>query len=330
MNVVRLSAEERLEHIRTSWKNYRHPHQRPLPAPMSTLWPGEIWNEPIDRDAVTTPLPPDDNRVIHFDGSWKPPASGYDNAIPVNVVVDGDPKKKTVGQWNGNRDLLYNLLNYLHRIPLSDRPWFQGHPAEGPFLTGDMHYLIVSPEEMKIYECLSIRSHRILSPSGWEFESIVVWDMRKPYKKQADKRKGVNAAKIPMVPMTALYEEFERGVIDHAIGGALPRYLPGNPVFPAMNTDGRLVRLPDGTEVREVPVYAGQRMQLSEEWIEQNWDNLSEFARVYVTALNVYGFIPADTTARNHGSAWTAPDGRFEGKGLDDLHIPISAFRVVH
>src|SRR5690606_23302802 len=120
---------------------------------------------------------------------------------------------------------------------------------------------------------LGINPNNILGKRWW-FSRVTEWDLSKPYEDQASIHKGACAARMPMLPHTVRYEEFERGHIDHAIGGALPRYLPGNPVFPAMGTDGRYVTGADGEEIREVPIYAGQRMRLRAEVLEELRDSL--------------------------------------------------------
>src|SRR5690606_17905214 len=130
---------------------------------------------------------------------------------------------------------------------------------------------------------------------------------------------------------TVRFDEIVAGFVGHAIGVALPRYKPGNPVYPAMGTDGRHVVDQHGVEVREVPVYAGQRLRLRADVLEGLRSTLPEgSARLTVaTALHEFGLVCGDTTARNHGSAWVAPDGRWEFTDLPGFDLPLSMFEAV-
>src|SRR5690606_22119848 len=262
-------------------------HQRPLSP---GWWPGP-WNDVIPEDAECTPLPADDDRPVRLGGSFRPPPEGYDWAIPYTVVENGEPARRTVYAWEEDPNalveffrvlgILFGVLPPSHRIPIvaeSRLPWVSGHPQQPPS-TGDRHYVVIDPAESELFEAgvtrLGVNPKNILSGGQrWWFNRVTRWDLTRPYSEQADKKKGSPAARMPMLPMTVRFDELTRGRIDHVVGVALPRYQPGDPIWPAMGTDGRLVHLPDGTVVREVPVVAGQRLQLRPEVLEELRDTL--------------------------------------------------------
>lgn len=342
MDVKIPSGQRRRHQTETPpWSTYRHPHQRPLEP---GWWPGP-WNDVIPEDAECTPLPADDDRPIKLDGPFKPPREGYDWATPFTVVQGGDPGYRTVYAYKEQGEGLLELLAALlgvgrtkHRIPIvseSRLPWVGGHPQDPPS-GGDRHYIVVDPETSKMFEAgvtrLGINPSNPFGSQRWWFSRVTEWDLSQPYEAQASKHKGACAARVPMLTITARFDEFERGHIDHAIGVGLPRYQPGPPVWPAMGTDGRLVRDQHGVEVREVPVRAGQRMRLRRDVFEAELAKVEPGSHRWVLlhALRSHGLFPADTSARNHGSSWIAPDGRFEGSNLTGFSLPISAFEAVN
>lgn len=338
MDVSLTKAERRRHELeRPPWSSARHPHQQPLEP---GWWPGP-WNEPIPVDAQCTPIV-DDPRPIRFDASYRPPATGYDWGVPYTVVVDGDPSRRKVFEFREDPSL--GVLDFLRlalmvllrqipseRIPIvgpSGLPWVEGHPADPPSWS-DRHYLVVDEAAGELWEGINTRKSPVPSPSWW-FSKLVRWDLTKPYSEQAETR-GVNGAKVPMLPMTVRRDELVRGRIDHCIGVGLPAYLPGEPVFPATGSDGREVRDAEGNVVRPVPVVAGQRMRLRFEVLAEMRATLPAGSHqlVVATALHEFGAFPADTSARDHGSAWIAPDGRHESSDLPGFSLPIDAFERV-
>src|SRR5690606_3418399 len=221
-------------------------------------------------------------------------------------------------------DCLYSLLAICNTMPgmlivtESGLRWVGVLPQDS-LSAANRLYLVVDPETSKMFEAgvtrLGINPSNPFGSQRWWFSRVTEWDLTRPYSEQASKHKGACAARVPMLTITARFDEFERGHIDHAIGVGLPRYEPGAPVWPAMGTDGRLVRDQHGVEVREVPVRAGQRMRLRRDVFEAELAKVEPGSHRWVLlhALRSHGLFPADTTARNHGSSWIAPDGRFEG-----------------
>ena len=175
----------------------------------------------------------------------------------------------------------------------------------------DRHALIVDRDNCVLYELYALAK----KGKRWKAGSGAIWNLRSNALRPADWT-SADAAGLPILPGLARYDEFERGVIDHALRFTVER-TKREYVYPARHYASSL------TDASLPPM--GLRVRLRASF---DTSGFPPQARVVLKALERYGMMVAD-----NGSNWFitgAPDPRWSN---DDLHtlgqIKGSDFEVV-
>lgn len=149
-------------------------------------------------------------------------------------------------------------------------------------------------------------------------DRVSVFDLNKPW--DAVKMNGTAAIKVPMVPMTPTFEEFQAGRIGHAIQFCATHYQPRRTVGMARGSDGL---------TPSSPLVAGMVLRLTQRRYEQLcelWKHRPHIL-VLLRCLRDYGMVVADRTDPNAGHLLRiAQDPRID---LAELQLVITDYEVM-
>jgi hypothetical protein len=165
--------------------------------------------------------------------------------------------------------------------------------------SGDRHAILVDEEACKLYELYALYPK---PGGGWKAGSGAVWSLRSDQLRPAGWT-SADAARLPIFPGLARYDEVGRGVIDHALRFTAPRTRRAY-VYPARHDAS-------SSDDPSLPPM-GLRVRLKASF------DVSGFppqARVILVALKRYGMILAD-----NGSPWYISGAPNRHWNNDDLH----------
>ncbi len=255
------------------------------------------WNEDITK----RPVHPDSAKIVTAIGEKKIFLVEYG----INFVLV-PPKQPMI-------DVAINLTSESDKgpFPFPDNAPIQGWPEfwnpkheSNEVLQkvgeGDRHVILVDPFNNLLYEFFYAR----LTAKGWTASNMAKWDLTSN-KLRPLEWTAADAAGCPMFAGVIRYDEFERGVIEHAmrmtVGKTRPEY-----IYPATHKAG-LSKDPNSPAM-------GQRFRLKAGY---DISKLSKPAKVVATAMKTYGMIVAD-----NGSDWAivcTPDARIDTNAMREL-----------
>jgi len=309
-----INLVERLLHTLTNWTLWKVPQSDDLPEDFhwDTFATRPIEDGAVAYEIFTDPIYDGAKDItLGWGNSRFKPHKGSLGGTPYEVVTKDTPHEKVL-----LTDKHHGLSEV--RMPVTREPWVQNYPNPH----GDMHYLVVDIDNGLIYETISFRPS-LMPDYKWACSSFMVWDITKTFEEQASPSNGVCAAKVPYFPLITRYQEVASGKVEHAAGISVSNYLQGA-VPPAQNYDG------EGFEYKEppVPVFAGTRLRLKEEYYEKMLREGGACA-VHAEQLRTYGGFITDKTGVHHGSIWGAPDARWKKTNINKFKPTINDFEIV-
>lgn len=198
-------------------------------------------------------------------------------------------------------------------VPLPDEPRFEGWPGKA----WDAHLLVVDPSTCMSRELLNVRdpSDDALGIGGgrWYADATSIFDLRS----NVPSEKGSTASKASLLAGLVRHDEVAAGRIDHVLSASLSEISSGEPVWPAMGTDGV------SEHPNAIPMGSWLRLRA-----DVDTSQLGPQARVVADALREHGAVVADT-----GPGFVLrgePDERWDDDDLDTLgSLSLSDFEIV-
>jgi len=255
--------------------------------PASNPWNQRVDKLPVAADSAQLIASIGLHAPVHADfgsGTW----DGGPIGIPFDVVSRTTPRSRVTFEYADESNRV--------RYPIPRHVQIEG----GSHATGDRHAILVDKNACRLYELYDLRH----TSHGWTAGSGAVWSLRSNHLRPAGWT-SADAAGLPIFPGLARWDEFSRGVIDHALRFTAPqtrrayvypaRHYASSSSDPSLPPMGLRVRLKASVNVASFPPQA----------------------RVVLLALQRYGMILAD-----NGSPWYvsgAPNRHWSNDALHTL-----------
>lgn len=274
--------------------------------PADHAWHASIGSlEVLDRSAAMIAAAEDlPLRGSFGSGIWM----GSRNGVPVNVVDGRTTRRLDVVVANDRGSTGAHL-----DVPVPDAPRFEGWPGKA----WDAHLIVVDTSTCESRELLNVRdpSDDPLGLGGgrWYADSAATFDLSS----NAAPGRGATAAHSSLVAGLIRFDEIAAGEIDHALSASLSTISAGEPVWPAMGSDGRS-DAPDA-----IPMGSWLRLRS-----DADMSRLGPQARIVAEALRDHGAIVSDT-----GPGFVVrgePDLRWDDDDIDTLgELTMDDFEIV-
>ncbi len=255
------------------------PGQRLGVGPCPMFPADHVFNTPV----VDLPVDPDSDRTVAAIGRERDLRHGFSSTVfdgtrrgyPINVV---DPGTSTPTDFMVSARYLY--FSDGEDVPMPEVPRFEGWPGR----QWDKHLLLVDTSTCRTRELLNVQppgENDTARPFGkWYADAIVSFDLRS----NGHPEGSANAAGVSMLAGLVRYDEVASGRIHHALGIVMSDIGAGEPVWPALRSDGRSAN-PDAPPM-------GSWFRLRD---DVDTTTLGPQARVVAEALREYGAILVDT-----------------------------------
>jgi len=244
------------------------------------LFPADhVFNTPV----VGLPVDPSSGRTVAAIGRERDLRYGFSSTVvnnsrrgyPINVV---DPSNSTPTDFMVAAVYLY--FSNGKDVPMPAAPRFEGWPSR----QWDKHLLLLDTSTCRTRELLNVQppgENDTARPFNmWYADAVVSFDLTS----NAYPNGSANAAGVSMFAGLVRYDEVAAGRINHALAIGMSEISPGEPIWPAYNTDGRSTN-PDAPRM-------GSRFRLRS---DVDISTLGPQARVVAEALRDYGAIVVDT-----------------------------------
>jgi hypothetical protein len=289
--------------------------------PVPTMPDIPSWQGPWNRDISSAPVDERTRDLAAVDvpisaHAGAPPWEGSTYGMPISLC---DARGATTPVWDFSRPVKWNW--FTPTFPITQVPLPLQVRREGdPVGSSDRHAYLVDPKNRVLIEMICVERSPLSRLQTWGQcdwtvgypgggPGIARYDMSVPYSAKAPH--GIVAAGTPQLPMVPRWQEIERGVIDHAIFGALANTAPGH-VGWARGGDGSW---------KGYPIHTGDLLRLRPEVVARFAHGTP--ARVIAEALHTHGLFIGDRSstgdptkvgggiALTQDRRWSTGDGTF-------------------